>query len=145
MLNLINQTREQYGIAPVQLDQTESNGTGSCVGSMGHSKAMQDSGFIWHSNTAYPAASFANDVCGYYSSAGENVGSFDSQDESQALISMHQMMMQESPDTPSGCGPLLQQGGTNHACTILNPAYSQVGIGIIFQNGITWLTEDFKG
>jgi uncharacterized protein YkwD len=133
MLDIINQTRAQNGVGAVGLSTTESNGTSTCAGSIGHSEAMAQSGQIWHQNSAYPQASWPNDICVSITAAGENVGAFGG-DEMTALRSMHAEMMSE-PHTP-GC-----QG--SHACNILDPRFNQVGIGIYVYNGQTWLTEDF--
>lgn len=134
MLGILNQTRAQYGVAPLSLNQTQSLGAGSCVGSLGHSKAMQQSGTIWHINGSYPSASFPNDICVSTSSGGENVGEAQTGDEVRDLNMMHNEMMSE-PYTP-GC-----QG--THICNILSTQFTQVGIGVYNYQGITWLTEDF--
>lgn len=136
MLNIINNDRAQYGVAALSLNMTQSTGTGSCVGSYGHSVAMEESGSIWHQNTAYPQASWPNNVCVSYSALAENVGYQMTGNELQDLQDIDNMMMSE-PYSP-GCSG-------NHACNILNPTYRQVGIGIYNYNGTTWLTEDFIG
>lgn len=138
VLDLLNNTRAQYGLGPLTLDLTQSNGTATCVGSIGHSEAMQQSGTIWHVNAAYPAASFPNNNCyygGFNSPAvGQNVGMMQGPNEMNDLVQIHNLMMSE-PHTPGCTG--------NHACTILSTTYQRVGIGIVFVNGAAWLTEDF--
>jgi hypothetical protein len=97
---------------------------------------MQQSGTIWHINGSYPSASFPNDICVPATTGGENVGMADMGDELKDLKFMHSQMMSE-PYTP-GC-----QG--THVCNILSSQFKQVGIGIYYYLGKTWLTEDFVG
>lgn len=138
MVNIVNQDRARYGIAPLTLNTTQSNGTGSCPGSYGHSVAMAQSGQIWHTNPNYPQASFPTNICITFNTAGENVGMSSSGNELQDLQTMDNLMMSENPNTPSTCGTTV-----NHACNILNASYHQIGIGIYVSNNTTWLTEDF--
>ncbi len=137
MLNILNTTRASYGLYPLILNVTQSNGTSNCVGSYGHSEAMAQSGEIWHTNSAYPAASFPSNICVSTSSAAENVGQFSSSSELTDLQSMNNLMMSE-PHDASTCATQV-----NHACDILTTAFHQVGIGIYNASGRTWLTEDF--
>jgi hypothetical protein len=139
MLSILNVTRAQYGLDPLTLDLTQSDGTGSCVGSIGHSQAMQQSGSIWHVNPSYPDASFPADICVAGFGAAENVGEWPGGDEMAALIALNNLMMGEQHD-PAYCAVY-----DNHACNILNPSYSRVGIGIVYVGGATWMTEDFIG
>lgn len=145
VLDLINHDRgianQQYGLElrGYTLNLTQSNGVGSCVGSQGHSQAMADSGDIWHQNPDYPAASFGNDLCVSYMTAGENVGQWDDKDWIAAFQGMDDMMMSEQHD-PAYC-----KAATNHACNILSPNFTSVGIGIVHQGKKIWLTEDFIG
>jgi uncharacterized protein YkwD len=143
MLQIINNTRAQYGLSPYSLDLTQSNGTATCVGSIGHSEAMQQSGSIWHVNPAYPAASFTNNNC-YYGGinsppVGQNVGVMSNGSEMNDLIGIHNLMMSEPHDAAT-CATSI-----NHACALLSTTYHRVGLGILFVNGVTWLTEDFIG
>lgn len=144
LLNIINQHRARFNIAPLTLNMTQSNGTGSCMGSYGHSVAMANSGSIWHvapgDNQTHPTnpASFPNEICIPYSIAGENVGMSSSGNELNDLQTIDSMMMSENPNTPSTCGNTV-----NHACNILNANYHQIGIGIYYVNNATWVTEDF--
>ena len=145
IVNLINASRQQYAqqyglsLGNLTLSATQSNGTGSCVGSIGHSQAMQQSGSIWHQNPAYPQASFWNDICGGFNHAGENVGEFNSSSELTSLQAMHNAMMQE-PHDPTTCASTI-----NHGCNIVSGNYTRVGVGILVVGGTTWLTEDFVG
>jgi uncharacterized protein YkwD len=137
MLNIINSTRAQYGLYPLVMNTTQSNGTSSCAGSYGHSKAMAQSGGIWHTNSSYPAASFPNNICVGTSSAGENVGQYSSGNELGDLQQIHNLMMNEAHDAAT-CSTQI-----NHACNIMTTSFHQVGIGIYFDANRTWLTEDF--
>jgi uncharacterized protein YkwD len=138
MLNIINSTRAQYGLGPLDLDPTQSSGTTTCAGSLGHSVAMQASGTIWHYNPAYPQASFPNNLCVRYSTAGENVGMWPGS-EMAGLIAIHNAMMNEPHDAAT-CALEM-----NHACNILSANYARVGIGIVYSDNTVWLTEDFIG
>lgn len=145
VINLINQTRtvysQQYGVSEpaVVLNLTQSMGTSSCAGSLGHSQAMAQSGQIWHVNASYPQASFPNNLCVRFSTAGENVGAIGTGNELQDLKTMHSEMMNE-PYSPSTCAQY-----DDHACNIVNPNFRQAGVGIVVSGGQTWLTEDFVG
>jgi uncharacterized protein YkwD len=133
MLNILNSTRAQYGVAPLTLNPTQSSGTSTCIGSYGHSVHMAQAGVISHDQFGYPPN---GDICSWITPVGENVGEFSSGNELTDLQQINNLMMQE-PHTP-GC-----QG--NHACNILYAQYQQVGIGIYYASGSTWLTEDFLG
>ena len=140
LLALLNNTRAQNGLGPLSLDLTQSNGTASCVGSIGHSEAMEQSGAIWHYNASYPSASFPYNNC-YYGGlssppVAQNVGMMGGSSEMSDLVQVHNLMMSE-PYSP-GCSG-------NHACTILSTTYHRVGLGILFVNGAVWVTEDFIG
>jgi uncharacterized protein YkwD len=134
MLSMINQTRAQNGVGSLQLNLTQSLGTSSCPGAFGHSKAMAQQGQLFHSNPLF------NEFCVPFTSlVGQNIGYWSSDNELQDLSNIHSEMMSE-PHSPSYCA----QSG-NHACNILDPTYTQIGIGIYNANGTTWLTEDFIG
>jgi hypothetical protein len=100
---------------------------------------MQQSGSIWHTNPAYPAASFPTNICVSYMLAGENVGEASYGNEATDLQQLDIMMMGE-PHDPTTCATTV-----NHACNIINGSYTSVGIGIVYVNNATWLTEDFIG
>lgn len=139
MLNIINHDRAVAGLPPYTLNMAQSTGTGSCVGSYGHSIAMQQSGSIWHVNSSYPQASFPRDICMSYSTAGENVGMAQTGSESNDLQTVDNLMMSET-HSPSYCAT-----NVNHACNILSTKYTQVGVGIVDASNGTWVTEDFAG
>jgi len=136
---MLNADRSSNAVStPLTLNLAQSNGTGSCVGSIGHSRTMQQSGYIWHTNPSYPQASFSTDICIAFSLAGENVGQASSSNELSSLQELNQLMMSEQ-HSPQYCAVAV-----NHACNILNPSFHQVGIGIVQDSkGGTWLTEDF--
>jgi uncharacterized protein YkwD len=130
VLNLLNGDRSAAGIGPLTLNMTETNGTGSCVGSYGHSVHMAQMGTISHDQ--FPA-----DICIAYTTAGENVGEAAYGNELTDVQTLDSEMMAEAHD-PSTCSTT-----DNHACNIVNGAFHQVGIGIYYTNNTTWLTEDF--
>jgi hypothetical protein len=143
-LDMINATRSQYGLSPYSLNLTQSNGvSGRCVGSVGHSIAMANSGAIWHvapgddPSAPQNPASFWNDVCVSASYKGENVGQMGSGNELSDIQWIHNTMMAEQHDT-AYC-----QVYDNHACNILSSTFHQVGIGLYYVNGTTWFTTDF--
>lgn len=140
VLNMLNGIRDQYNVAPLSLNQTQSAGTATCVGSIGHSQAMQKSGQIWHQNAAYPQASWPANMCVRFSTAGENVGMAGTGNEHQDLETLLAQMMNEPHDAAT-CATYI-----DHACNIINPRFTQVGIGLIYDSSHqTWLTEDFIG
>ena len=121
------------------LQAAQSKGTAHCVGSYGHSIAMARSGLLWHINPQYPRASFPRDICISSRGAAENVGVAASGNEMADLIALNAMMLSE-PHSRKACHAVI-----NHACNILSAAFHQVGIGIYYADGATWLTEDFTG
>jgi len=68
-----------------------------------------------------------------YSTAGENVGMSAGQGFLPSLAGIDQAMMAEPPAV-----------GTHH-WNIINPAFHQVGIGVIIVGRAVWVTEDFVG
>jgi uncharacterized protein YkwD len=109
---------------------TQTTGTATCVGSYGHSVHMAQEGYISHDQ--WPA-----DICVPTFGSAENVGYDYSGNEQQDLQMINNEMMNEQHDR-AYC-----QVYDNHACNIINPAYTSVGIGVYNSNGTTWLTEDF--
>lgn len=137
MLTILNHDRHAAGLAPLKLTMTQTNGYAACVGSLGHSVAMAQTGTIWHTNSRDPKASFPRNICMRYSTAGENVGMSARGDEMQDLKGLDKLMMSE-PHNASVCAST-----ANHACNILNPQFHRVGIGLYQSGTTTWLTEDF--
>jgi len=122
LLNLINSSRANGGLAPLTFSAVQSAGTASCVGSYGHSVHMAQVGQISHDQ-------FPQDICISWTAAGENVGEA-SGDESAAIQTLHQQMMNEGPT-----------GG--HYQNIMSRTFTTVGIGLYYVNNTLWLTEDF--
>jgi uncharacterized protein YkwD len=137
IVGLLNHERAQVGLTPLTLQTRQSLGTSSCVGSVGHSQAMAKTGIIWHINSRQPRASFPNNICVQYRSVGENVGEANTGDETQDLATINNLMMGE-PHNRTTCASTI-----NHACNIMNQSFHHVGIGLVYANGTTWLTEDF--
>jgi hypothetical protein len=137
MLQMINHTRSVNAVHTLQLSLTQSlgtgssPGTGSCPGAYGHSMAMATAG-LFHSN-------LATEFCEPIYAGAQNVGEWSSGNQLQDLQNIHAMMMNEQHDS------LFCAQYDNHACNILSSSYSYVGIGIVYQGGTTWLTEDFFG
>jgi uncharacterized protein YkwD len=127
-LALINQERASHGYPPVALDPTESAGMASCIGAQGHAQSMAAAGTIGHWD--FPA-----DLCGSYSTGGENVGMGGGSID-QAIQATTDQMLAE-PWTP-GCAD-------NHHCNILSGNFTHVGIGIAQANGWVFISQDFEG
>ncbi len=68
-----------------------------------------------------------------YGTAGENVGMASGYALSSGVTTIDNEMMAE-PLTPG-----------DHHWNIVNPAYSSIGVGIIYVNNQVWMTEDFIG
>jgi uncharacterized protein YkwD len=137
IVGIMNNERAQSGLKPLVVKNRQSLGTANCVGSVGHSQAMADSGSIWHTNNQQPKASFPRDICVAYRTAGENVGNWNTGNEKQDLTNINNLMMSEPHDSATCAGTV------NHACNILNKSFHHVGIGLVTANGTTWLTENF--
>jgi uncharacterized protein YkwD len=132
VLSMLNADRAKYGVAPLSLNVTLTNGNGNCVGAYGHSVHMSQVGHISHDQ--FPA-----DICIPWKRAGENVGEAHyPQGELYDLQRLDQIMMAEtSPPKVPGCSG-------SHACNIINPGFHRAGIGIyVSASGAAWLTEDF--
>jgi uncharacterized protein YkwD len=127
-LALINQERASHGYAPLTLDPVESAGTGTCIGAQGHANSMGAAGTIGHWD--FPA-----DLCGSYFTGGENVGMSGGSID-QAIQATTAQMLAE-PWSPGCTG--------NHHCSIDNPAFTRVGIGIAQAGGWVFISQDFEG
>jgi uncharacterized protein YkwD len=124
LLDLINDSRATAGLPPYVFSAVESNGTTTCVGSLGHSIDMAKKGGISHDQ--FPA-----DICTSFVAAGENVGYSFGVSESDGIAQIHQSMMNEGPS-----------GG--HYQNIMSSRFTTVGIGLyVDSGGVLWLTEDF--
>jgi uncharacterized protein YkwD len=125
IINLINQDRESLGVAPLAVDVGLSSYTTR------HSQQMAASGAIYHSGGSplmpEPSDSqFRAALPQPWQSAifaGENVGY-----DTQGCVAMNSLYM-SSPQ---------------HRANILNPRWTQMGIGDAFDsNGALYSTEDF--
>jgi uncharacterized protein YkwD len=137
VLNLMNTARAQYHEPPLTLSWTQTHGIpGECAGSIAHSRAMAEDGAIWHVSARHRAESFPAGLCRPFTYIGENVGMATGTRWS-GVQQIEALMMSE----PHGryCTR------DNHACNILSPHYTNVGIGIVSASGTVWVTEDFRG
>lgn len=140
-VSLLNQVRATYHRPPLRLNLTLSNGTGSCPGAYGHSVAMARTQSLWQVNRRYPRASFPAEICTQnYTVAGENVGVWVSGSEIKDLRMLNAHFM-HFPHDAATC----RATGATPACNVINGHFRQVGIGVYFKSGVTWLTEDFIG
>ncbi len=137
LLDLINATRAANNVGPVTLSLTQTRGTPTCVGAVGHSQAMGATGAIWNTHQGYDAASFPNDICVHSLAPGENIGFEATGNELTDLQTVQQDMIQQPHDTATCAGT------GNSACNLVASDFNQVGIGIYRANGGTYVTEDF--
>ena len=128
LLSLLNQHRAAAGAPPLVLSSTLS------VASRQHSCDMFQHQTMSHtgSDGSSPFQRIAA-VGISYSTAGENIGMAGGYSLDAGINAIDSGMMAE-PNNP----------GTHH-WNIVNAAYKQVGLGVIYQNGQVWLTEDFVG
>ncbi len=137
LLTMINTTRAQNNLGPLTLSVTQSAGTATCAGSIGHSEAMAATGSTWITQSGYASASFPNDICTHNAAPGENIG-FEATGNELTDLQAVQADMMAHPHDSAACS-----GGGNAACNILAPDFNQVGIGLVELNGGTFVTEDF--
>lgn len=156
VLALLNAARAKFNIPPLTLDLKQTRGFAGCVGSVGHTRAMIQSGTIWHiapkDSVTRPKnpASFPNDICSIktVSAWGEDVGATaDGQSESVQIRIIQQTYMSEVPHTPAGCK---KKAVVSHVCNILDARFKRVGISLIRApfNGVSpglWETLNFIG
>lgn len=130
LLVRINKDRAAYHAAPLTLNAKQS----AC--SAHHSAHMAELGYISHDQ-------FPGDVCVSHRAVAENVG-VASGAPTAAVLLLDREMMAEGPCPHKGCpnGEFEQHG---HYINLINPSYTQIGIGIVRSGGETWLTEDFVG
>ncbi len=134
VLGQINAERTQYGEAPLTLSPLLSNGDGSCIGAIGHADHMaNDLHTIAHDQ-------FPTDVCGSYSTAGENVG-VSAYGSIAADVQQIHISMKSEPFS-LGCSG-------NHHCDWMNPSFTRIGIAIVpgAYAGLPahYLSEEFAG
>jgi uncharacterized protein YkwD len=128
LLGVLNAHRAAAGVAPLSLSATVSRA------SRQHSCDMFQQQQLSHigSDGSSPFARIrATGVA--LTTAGENIGDTNGYAMTQGLDLIDRDMMAEP----------LTRG--NHHWNIVNPAYTQVGLGVIYSNGEMWFTEDFAG
>ena len=130
-LYLMNQSRATSGLPPFTLNDTQSRGTSSCVGSYGHAQHMANVGMISHDQFGYAPA---GDIC-FQVAAGENVGMAGGYSVTGALDVINNEMMAEP------IGPGIQ----NHHTSIISTSFHEVGIGVATTGSSTYVCVDFLG
>ncbi len=116
IVTLINKERTERGLAPVRIDNLLTNAARQ------HTQLMIEQHELSHQLPAEPVLRerIANTGLAF-SVAGENVA-YDANAQNAHVAFMH------SP---------------GHRANILNPAFSQVGIGVMHSGSLIWVTEDF--
>ena len=128
LLAAINKDRARHQLPALGLDRTQS----AC--SKKHSQHMARLGELAHDQ--FPA-----DVCVRHGWAGENVGVAYG-DPTQAVRTLHTMMMDEGPCPHKGCpGDEFEAHG--HYLNLVNSHFKRLGIGLYVKDGSLWLTENF--
>ncbi|MGZ3723873.1 MAG: CAP domain-containing protein, partial [Bdellovibrionales bacterium] len=122
LLNSINRSRAQAGVAPLKFSRLQSSGSSKCLGSEGHSVHMGQTRKMSHDQ-------FPQDICVRTSASGENVG-YASGAQVQAVRTVHKMMMDEGP-------------GGGHYQNIMSSHYNTLGVGFYYSNNVLWVTESF--
>ena len=129
LLATINRDRATLRLAPLALNSRQSR----C--SKQHSRHMAALNAISHDQ-------FPSDICVNHQMSGENVGMASGQ-PGDALLMLNQMMLAEGP-CPGSCSPgVREQHG--HYLNLMDATFHHVGLGVVVQDGQTWLTEDFTG
>ncbi len=128
LLSLLNQHRAAAGVAPLTLNSTLSGASRSHSCDMFAHQVMSHIGSDGSSPFQRIAATGIT-----YSTAGENIGMAGGYGLDGGINAIDSSMMAE----PNVMG--------THHWNIVNPAYKQVGLGVVYQNGQVWLTEDFVG
>lgn len=120
LLALINADRKANGVPEVRMNEA------LCAVARAHSRDMRDRSYFAHltpeGRTPMERARAAGILC---ARMGENLA------QAREITNPHRMMMAEPPDQP------------NHRRVLLNPAYSEVGIGIEAGGPWLYITEDF--
>ena len=130
LLDLINAGRKKHGVKPLTLSLKESR----C--SAAHSRSMAAAGQLSHG--------LPGDLCVTYTTAGENIG-YNPGYPATALITMNNEMWAEGPcptSCPAGSSEWAAHG---HYLNLVDKDFKTIGIGVMYSNGNTWLTEDFTG
>lgn len=128
VLNLLNQHRAAVGVAALRLNPTLAGVSRQHSCDMFRHQQLSHTGS--DGSSPFDRISRAGIA---YTTAGENIGMASGYGLYNGLSAIDSQMMSE-PTTP----------GTHH-WNIVNAGYSQVGVGVIYQNGQVWVTEDFIG
>jgi len=128
LLNLLNRHRADAHVAPLALNPRLT------AVSHAHSCDMFQRQRLDHlgSDGSTPGSRIAT-LGGALTTWGENIGTADGYGLDGGITTIDNAMMAEP----------LTSG--NHHFNIVNNAYTQVGLGVIYANGQVWLTEDFLG
>jgi uncharacterized protein YkwD len=128
LLDLLNSHRAAAGVAPLTLSPLISRASREHSCDMFQHQQLSHTG----SDGSSPFARIrATSIA--YTTAGENIGDSDGYALTKGLDLIDHNMMAEP----------LTSG--NHHWNIVNAAYTQVGLGVIYTNGELWFTEDFAG
>jgi uncharacterized protein YkwD len=128
ILALVNQHRASAGVSALALNPTLS------LASRGHSCDMALHDTLSHIGSDGSTPSDRIAATGLtFMRWGENIGRASASDVLSGIAQVDAWMMAEP----------LTHG--NHHWNIVNPAYTQLGVGVIVNNGEVWFTEDFGG
>jgi uncharacterized protein YkwD len=128
LLGLLNAHRAAAGVPPLALNATLAREARA------HSCDMDQHQRLSHTGSDGSSPFDRMRAVGVtFTAAGENIGAASGFGLTAGLDADDRDMMAE-PLTPG-----------NHHWNIVNPAYTQVGLGVIYANGQLWFTEDFVG
>jgi len=128
LFGLLNQHRAAAGARALQLNETISTASREHSCDMFQHQQLNHYGSDGSSPFQRISATGTS-----YSTAGENIGMAGGYGLNGGIDIIDNSMMAE----PSSRG--------THHWNIINAAYTQVGIGVIYANGQVWFTEDFVG
>jgi len=128
LFGLLNQHRAAAGARALQLNETISTASREHSCDMFQHQQLNHYGSDGSSPFQRISATGTS-----YSTAGENIGMAGGYGLNGGIDIIDNSMMAE----PSSRG--------THHWNIINAAYTQVGIGVIYTNGQVWFTEDFVG
>jgi RNA polymerase sigma factor (sigma-70 family) len=133
VLDLINQAREQQGLAPYTIT------SGLTTSSTRHNGTMADGCGLSHQCPGEAALGARETAAGVqWSSAGENIGEAGGVSDSQAAIAnaavgLTQDMLDEQPPDDG------------HRLNILSSSFHHIGIAVFIDgSGTVWMTQDFS-
>ena len=128
LLTLLNRHRAAVGAVPLELNATLSRIARA------HTCAMAAARRLGHDGPAGSSAYERFISTGLpFSSAGENVGVSTGTPLFDGISGLDGAMMAEPPT------------GDDHHANIIDPAFTDVGLGVLDDDGVVWLTEDFMG